>query len=183
MPNVQGSIKTLQRGLLAAAIGLIATLAAPRAGAGLGDPLFATGGNVTIRFEGADAGFDSVLSVNGSPEIFPNHTTPVGTTIDLGSFAAGTPLDLVLHVLDTGNFFHSGPGTNNIDGLAHALVTNVIGRTFVSFEETLGGGDRDFNDMMVSLTNVQGVAAVPEPVSLALFGIGLAGLGFARRKQ
>ena len=177
------AIKASQRGLLAAAIGLIAILAAPQAGAGLGDPLFANGGNVTIRFEGADGGFDSVLSVNGSPEFFPNHLTPIGTTLDLGSFTAGTPLDLVLHVLDTGNFFHSGLGGNNADGLAHALVSVGSGRTFVSFEETMGGGDRDFNDSMFSLTNVRAVAAIPEPATLALLGIGLAGFGFSRRKH
>jgi hypothetical protein len=176
-------MKTFGKTLLAA-IGLAGIMAAPQAQAALGDMIFAAGGNITIRFEGSDALFSSVVSVNGSPEVFPNHTTPIGTTIDLGAFASDTPIDVVLHVLTTGNFFHSGPGAANIDGLPHALVTiGANGRTFVSFEDLVGGGDRDFNDHMFSLTNVRTVAAVPEPSVLAMMAAGLGVLGFLGRRR
>jgi hypothetical protein len=177
-------MKTFGKTLLAA-LSLGAALAAPQAQAALGDSIFAAGGNITIRFEGSSALYNSTVSVNGSPEIFPNHTTPIGTTVDLGAFAASTPIDVVLHVLTTGNFFHTGPGTNNIDGLAHALVTvGADGRTFVSFEDMVGGGDRDFNDHMFSLTNVRtAVAAVPESSTLAMMAAGLGILGFLGRRR
>jgi hypothetical protein len=170
---------------LAPVVGLVAVLAAPQAQAALGDSLFATGGDIVIRFEGSDAGYDSRISVNGSGEIFPNHATLVGAEADLGSFAAGTLLDVVLHVINTGNFFHSGNGAINVDGLAHAVVTaGPGGRTFVSFEDLVGGGDHDFNDHMFSFTNVS-VGMVPEPTSLALTLAGLGVLGFfmARRRD
>ena len=41
------------------------------------------------------------------------------------------------------------------------------------------GGDRDYQDMIVRVT----IKTVPEPSIIALFGLGLVGLGFARRRR
>jgi hypothetical protein len=102
----------------------------------------------------------------------------------LGSFAEGTPIDVVLHVLTTGALFRTGPGEVNPDGLAHALVTvGDSGRTFVSFEDLVGGGDRDFNDHMFSLANVTTVPAIPEPSTYALLLAGLGVVGFLGRRR
>jgi hypothetical protein len=174
--------KTLSR--LAAAAALAATLAAPQAQAGIGDALVAAGGNIVIRFEGSDASFDSLISVNGSPQVFPNHSTAVGATLDLGFFAAGTSLDIVLHVLTTGHDFHTGAGAANPDGLPHANVIYNFGepgRTFVGFEDILGGGDLDYNDHMFSFTNI--APAIPEPETYALMLAGLGVMGFIARRR
>ena len=51
------------------------------------------------------------------------------------------------------------------------------GNTLVGFEDMWEDSDEDFNDLAFSLTNAAGTEAVPEPGTLALFGIGLASLG------
>jgi hypothetical protein len=168
------------------AAALLAALFSTSSHAGLGDSLVASGGNVLITFEGTDAGYDSLISVNGGTEIFPNHGTGVGTTVDLGFFAAGTVLDISLHVLNTGNFWHTGPGAGNADGLEHANVVynfnGDAGRTYVGFEDLFGGGDRDYNDHQFSFTNVSNPVPEPETYALMLAGLGLMGFVARRRK-
>ncbi|MGB5537784.1 MAG: DUF4114 domain-containing protein, partial [Thiogranum sp.] len=56
---------------------------------------------------------------------------------------------------------------------------NVVGNYVLAWEDLPGGGDRDFNDVVVEAS----VAPVPIPAAVWLFGSGLLGLiGIARRK-
>src|SRR5258706_7269748 len=134
--------KTL--GCILGLVGAIAVLAPASSQAALGDSLFATGGRFTAAFEGSDAGYNSELALvvtsagYNSGLIFPNHATAVGSTFTFGSFAAGTALDFQLYVFNTGLTWHTGPGSGNVDGIAHADVIynwNGTGRTPVGFKE------------------------------------------------
>ncbi len=175
---------TNKKTIVAAA--LLAALFSTASHAAIGDALVASGGNVFITFEGGDAGYDSLISVNGGPEIFPNHSTSVGSTVDLGFFAAGTVLDISLHVLNTGDFWHTGAGAGNADGIEHANVVynfnGDAGRTYVGFEDLFGGGDRDYNDHQFSFTNVSNPVPEPETYALMLAGLGVMGFVARRRK-
>jgi hypothetical protein len=171
----------------------IGTLFSPASHAGLGDPLVAQGGEIVMRFEGTSASYESLISVNnvkvnGESLFFPNFTTKIGSTIDLGSFTPGLSLDITLHVITpaASNLWHTGAASLNSDNVIHANViydyNGEIGRTFVGFEDQVGGGDRDYNDHMFSFVGV--ATTVPEPgiCLLMVVGLGVVACGTWRRK-
>jgi hypothetical protein len=117
--------------------------------------------------------------------LFNNHASAVGSTVNLGSFVAGTELQFRLHVNDTNADYYTGAASRNLDNSFHARVEEnwALNTTLVSFEDLLNG-PFDFNDLSFSFTNTATTPGqVPEPASMLLFGLGLAGLAAARRRN
>jgi hypothetical protein len=77
-------------------------------------------------------------------------------------------------------------GTFLMDGASNGAYSNWIAFTYnfadvsnISFSASAYGNEIDYNDPMVSGT----LSAVPEPGTLALFGLGLLGAMFARKRN
>ena len=74
--------------------------------------------------------------------------------------------------------------SQNSDGLDHMVTWKItdgpaVGNWVIAWEDLTGGGDRDFNDIVLEVS----LQPIPIPAAVWLFGSGLLGLiGIARRK-
>jgi hypothetical protein len=179
-------------GILLALIGLSLLLfpAAAMATPILGAHIFVqTTGEVKATFLGLTAAFSDDLYLesptNALGIIFNNQSTPVGTEVSLGTFTAGTELILRIHVNNTGDDFFSGPASLNPDGIEHAVVddTFALNTSYVGFEDLLDGGDKDYNDLKISLTNTTTSVVAPLPGTILMVSAGMGLMALLKRQR
>jgi hypothetical protein len=155
-----------------------------------GQELIASGGDVTVTFLGpTTAIYDDIIFLqspaNGFGLFFDNHSTYNGTSIDLGSYAAGTELEFGLYVFNTGNTWYDGPGSRNIDGQVHTYMLNnyegIPDTTYIGFEDLAANAGADWN-YVDDIYAVSGVNAMDVPVpdiASTAFMLGFAGLSLS----
>ncbi len=158
-----------------------------------GGNLMATGTDpVVVRYVGqSTAHQDMLYTVTPTSQfLIDSFNGSVGTSFILGTIAAGTEIVFRLDDLMTGASWFTGAASRNADNTVHAIVSdNGDGSWRVQWEDLSffdSRYDGDFNDMVFDIWGVTGSTppVVPEPSSLALVGIGMAGMaGVVRRRR
>jgi hypothetical protein len=130
-------------------------------------PFTLAAGTYTFRLEGRIAGSNTFQigynAGSGNVNFFSNLNS-VGSTFTLES---ADPLHLFIR--DGSNFFSS---TDAMAPGAAAFRNVNTGVYYFGFEDRLGG-DRDYNDVLISAT-YRAPSSIPEPSTLALVGIAVA---------
>ena len=117
---------------------------------GIGGHIFSAGGNVEVEILPCVAGFTSEVSlVSPGSTRYIGTNRDIGTIVQLGSYPAGVELIFSIYVRETQRTFYSGSGNSNPDGLGHGDVTCLNkGKSRLGFEDQLGGGDRNYADLI-----------------------------------
>ena len=121
---------------------------------------------VNVTFISSDATYlDDVFLLGSTTKILNNKTSYSNQVFSLGSFLAVTEIVFGLFVNNTGNKFFSGLSSSNVDNQLHAILTTLNTNTVkVGFEDLFGGGDKDYNDVIFKVSNVNLSAVVTQPV-------------------
>ena len=108
--------------------------------------------DVTVTFQSSEAACNNQFGL-WSPDrrnLGWGHSTPPGTVFNLGRFSKGTELIFFIYHPCSGNTWLNGPGERNGDGEVHAATSDLGVETWqLGFEDLPGGGDRDFNDIIL----------------------------------
>lgn len=173
------------RNLLATLAATMALAATTTAAPIVGGQVYAIGNSVTVDIISASAAYLSDVGLYSPFAVtIGDNSTAVGASVPIGGLAIGDELVFGIYVTNTGDTFLMGPGSRNADLIEHAAV-NWITPTLaeISFEDIYGGGDFDYNDVVI---RVEGVGPgrggnVPEPSTIAIWGV-LAGGGIMIRR-
>ena len=107
--------------------------------------------NVTVEFESSSASYNNSFGLWSPTQLTlgTSDNAVSGTIFGLGHFSEGTAL---IFFLSYSNTWVTGPGSRNADGQVHASIIEISSNEWrINFEDGYNGGDRDFDDVVLTV--------------------------------
>lgn len=176
-------MRKIQLGVLFifAVLALVSTVSA------FGPVSFPYDGKLVVTYIASDAGYNNEFGL-----LFPgplylgkiHDVTPPKIYTNVGSCSKDVPVVVYIKA-DDGYTYPSD--ANGPEGVDHAIVTAETDKSFtVMFEDLYGGGDKDYNDVVLNVACTPDPVNTPEFPSLALpigLMIGMLGLVLLFRRE
>ena len=124
----------------------------------------ASGGAVQVEILNSDSGYDNKVYWSTDDFQTKNYVGIDNQTssFNIGDFAAGTQIKFGIDNGEDG-LYKTGSASDNSDYFQHAKFTSTASGIEIGFEDLNGGGDKDFNDAIIKVNNLDNSQSKSNP--------------------